>query len=149
MGRALMTSLVLRKQTKNFSNRLLWVFFCFGILITGHNAFAQLQFYPAPQPQVNYEIIKGDAQLSEYPAELQYPTRASTRGIVGWVEVRFDIDTGGKVIAHTIEIVDAAPKGIFDSSTRRAVERFIFSPNTFNGAPIIVSDVRYRFQYSM
>lgn len=144
-----MTNLALRKQTKNLSNRIQCALFCFGILITSQNAFAQLQFYPAPQPQVNYEIIKGGAQLSEAPAEVQYPTRASTRGIVGWVEVRFDIDSGGKVMAHTIEIVNAEPKGMFDSSTRRAVERFIFSPNTFNGAPIIVSDVRYRFQYTM
>ena len=144
-----MTNLALREQTKNFSNRLQRACFCFAISITSHTAFAQLQFYPAPQPLVNYEMTKGVAQLSEAPVELQYPTRALSRGIEGWVEVRFDIDSGGKVMAHTIEIVDAEPKGMFDSSTRRAVERFVFSPNPLNGAPIIMSDVRYRFQYSM
>lgn len=139
----------LQKQTKLFSSSLQCAFFCLVMFITNHNALAQLQFYPAPQPQINYEMTKGEVQFLEAVGEPMYPTRASSRSIIGWAEVSFDVDTNGLVIAETAKIIDAEPRGIFDSATIRAVRILRFIPYAPNGTAQIVTGVQYRFQYSM
>lgn len=138
-----------QRPQRSLLTRAQLAFYCFVIIVGSDSALAQLQINALNQPQVNYEMTQGAAELIEAPAQLQYPTRASERGIVGWAEVRFDIDSSGQVIAYTVEVVDAQPRGIFDSATRRAVERFRFTPYAPDGIPIAVSDVRYRFQYSL
>lgn len=117
--------------------------------ITSHNALAQSQFYPVAQPQISYAMTKGDVQFLEAPAEPMYPTRALSRGIVGWAEVSFDVDTNGQVIAGSVEVINAAPSGMFDSATIRTAEKFRFAPYAPNGTPQIATGVQYRFQYSL
>lgn len=55
-----------------------------------------------------------------------YPGRAYQNGRQGWVVVRFDVDSDGRV-ART-RIARSVPDGVFDRASRRAVSNWIFSP---------------------
>lgn len=81
--------------------------------------------------------------------EPQYPQRAAARGIEGWCLVSFTVTAQGTVDSDSIEIVDADPPNIFDSSSRRAVTRFKFNPRVQDGQPVPVPGVRYLFRYNL
>jgi protein TonB len=77
----------------------------------------------------------------------QYPTRAASRGIEGWCQVRFTVtETGG---VRDVEVVDAEPAGIFDSSSIRAAEKFKFQPKVVDGQGVAVPNVQYVFRYQL
>ena len=77
----------------------------------------------------------------------QYPTRAASRGIEGWCQVSFTVtETGG---VRDVIVVDAEPKGIFDSSSIRAAEKFKFQPKVVDGQGVPVPNVQYVFRYQL
>ena len=77
----------------------------------------------------------------------QYPTRAASRGIEGWCQVRFTVtETGG---VRDVEVVDAEQAGIFDSSSIRAAEKFKFQPKVVDGQGVAVPNVQYVFSYQL
>jgi len=55
-----------------------------------------------------------------------YPPRALSRGIEGWVQVQFTITETGSV-ADAI-VVDASPKGVFDDAAIKAILRWRYNP---------------------
>ncbi len=55
-----------------------------------------------------------------------YPQRALTRGLEGWVQVQFTISETGSVIDAIV--VDSSPKGIFDDAAIKAVSRWRYNP---------------------
>lgn len=55
-----------------------------------------------------------------------YPQRALSRGIEGWVQVQFTISETGAVIDPVV--VDASPKGIFDDAALKAISRWRYNP---------------------
>jgi protein TonB len=77
----------------------------------------------------------------------QYPTRAASRGIEGWCQVRFTVtETGG---VRDVVVVDGEPRGMFDQSSIRAAERFRFQPRVVNGEGVAVPGVQYVFRYQL
>ena len=77
----------------------------------------------------------------------QYPTRAASRGIQGWCQVSFTVtETGG---VRDVVVVDAEPRGIFDSSSIRAAEKFKFQPKVVDGQGVAVPNVQYVFRYQL
>ncbi|ALO46156.1 energy transducer TonB [Pseudohongiella spirulinae] len=77
----------------------------------------------------------------------QYPTRAAQRGIEGWCQVAFTVtETGG---VRDVRVVDAEPRGMFDSASIRAAERFRFQPRVVNGQPVEVPNVQYVFRFEL
>jgi TonB family protein len=68
-------------------------------------------------------------RLQNAPA--RYPGRAEERGISGWVEVIFTVNTAGETA--DIEVVEAEPESIFDDSAVTAVSRWTFQPLEFRG----------------
>lgn len=77
----------------------------------------------------------------------QYPTRAASRGIQGWCQVSFTVtETGG---VRDVVVVDAEPRGIFDSSSIRAAEKFKFQPKVVDGEGVAVPNVQYVFRYQL
>lgn len=76
-----------------------------------------------------------------------YPTRAAQRGIEGWCQVSFTVTASGGV--ENVVVVDAEPRGMFDSSSIRAAERFRFQPRVVNGEPVPVPNVQYVFRYQL
>ena len=77
----------------------------------------------------------------------QYPERARARDIEGWCLVSFTVDGQGNVAEDSIEVIDAEPPGIFNSSSIRAAARFRFQPRVRDGVGVDVPDVQYLFQY--
>lgn len=55
-----------------------------------------------------------------------YPQRALSRGIEGWVQVQFTISETGAVIDPIV--VDSSPKGIFDDAALKAISRWRYNP---------------------
>jgi len=63
--------------------------------------------------------------------EPQYPSRALSRGIEGWVLLEFTISAAGTVT--DVVIVDADPPGIFNRAAKRAVSRWKYKPMILDG----------------
>ncbi len=76
-----------------------------------------------------------------------YPRRAQTRGIEGWVLLRFTVTETGSVIDP--EVIDAEPAGIFDSAAKKAVERFKYKPRVVNGRAQVVHNVEHLITFEL
>jgi protein TonB len=63
-----------------------------------------------------------------------YPPRAVSRGIEGYVIVQFTITATGMV--KDVIVVDAKPKGIFDDAAVRAVQRWRYNPKVEEGVAV-------------
>ena len=98
----------------------------------------------------NASISASDSEmLPIVTIEPQYPQRAASRGIEGWCLVQFTVTAQGTVDENSIEVIDADPENIFDSSSRRAVSRFKFNPRVSDGVAVAVPGVRYLFRYNL
>jgi protein TonB len=63
----------------------------------------------------------------------QYPIRAAQDGIEGYVRMRFDIDPDGNV--KNITVVDAKPRGVFETAATRAMSKWRYRAKVVNGQP--------------
>jgi protein TonB len=63
-----------------------------------------------------------------------YPPRALSRGIEGWVIVQFTITETGSV--RDASVVDADPEEIFDQSALNAIARWRYNPRVEGGVAI-------------
>jgi len=76
-----------------------------------------------------------------------YPTRAAQRGIQGWCQVSFTVTGTGGV--ENVVVIDGEPKGVFDSSSVRAAEKFKFQPRVVDGEGVPGPNVQYAFRYQL
>ncbi len=76
-----------------------------------------------------------------------YPRRAQSRGIEGWVLLRFTVTETGSVINP--EVIDAEPSGIFDRAAMKAVERFKYKPRVVNGKAQVVHNVEHLITFEL
>lgn len=60
-----------------------------------------------------------------------YPDAARKRGIEGWVELAFTVQTNGTV--DSVEVRNASPAEVFDDAAMRAVRQWRFEPVVRNG----------------
>ena len=63
-----------------------------------------------------------------------YPQRAISRGITGWVQVQFTI-TGTGAVKDAI-VVDSQPKRIFDDAALKAIMRWRYNPRVVDGVAV-------------
>ncbi len=63
----------------------------------------------------------------------QYPQRAASRGINGWVQLEFTIMESGGV--EDIIVVAAEPTGYFERAAERALARWKYKPKIVDGRP--------------
>ena len=69
----------------------------------------------------------GGEDLAAIDFELpSYPERSFKTGRQGWTIIRLDIDANGET--ENIRIERALPEGLFDSSSRKAVDAWRFRP---------------------
>ncbi len=68
-----------------------------------------------------------------------YPRRALSRGIEGYVIVKFTVTKQGTTRNHVI--VESKPKGIFDRAALQAATKFKYKPRVVDGQPIEVPGV--------
>jgi len=64
----------------------------------------------------------------------EYPRRALSQGIEGWVIVEFTISETGAVM--DAKVVDAQPKKIFDDAALKAIARWRYNPKVENGVAV-------------
>lgn len=63
-----------------------------------------------------------------------YPPRALSRGLEGWVQVQFTITETGSV--KDAIVVNAEPKQIFDDAALKAIARWRYNPRVENGVAV-------------
>jgi len=63
-----------------------------------------------------------------------YPSRAASRGIEGWVDVRFNISKTGTVM-EPVTVIAGQPSGTFDRAAIKAVRKWKYKPKIVNGEP--------------
>jgi protein TonB len=63
-----------------------------------------------------------------------YPPRALSRGLEGWVQVRFTITATGTVKDPVV--VNAEPKNIFDDAALKAIARWRYNPRVEGGVAV-------------
>jgi TonB family protein len=78
----------------------------------------QEQYFATPVPA-------GELTLLER-AEAEYPESAERRGVEGWVDLEFTVDTTGAV--DDVVVTAAEPAGRFDAAAVEAVSRYRFAP---------------------
>lgn len=64
----------------------------------------------------------------------QYPERAASRGIEGWVQLGFTVNETGN--CEDIKVIAADPPEIFDKAAIRALERWRYKPKIDDGRPV-------------
>lgn len=75
-----------------------------------------------------------------------YPQLAYRRRLTGWVEIRFNVGTDGRV--GNVEVIRADPPRMFDREAIRAVEQWMFEPALRDGQPVQSSlSRRIEFKY--
>jgi len=75
----------------------------------------------------------------------QYPSRAMSMGIEGWVDVSFTISTAGTVVDP---VVVASSNGVFHTATIRAVKKWKYNPKIVDGQPVERPDVKVRINFN-
>jgi protein TonB len=63
-----------------------------------------------------------------------YPPRALSRGLEGWVQVQFTITPTGTV--KDPMVVNAEPKGMFDDAALKAIARWRYNPKVEGGVAV-------------
>jgi protein TonB len=63
-----------------------------------------------------------------------YPPRALSRGLEGWVQVQFTITPTGTV--RDAVVVNAEPKNIFDDAALKAIARWRYNPKVESGVAV-------------
>lgn len=76
-----------------------------------------------------------------------YPRRAQQRGLEGWVLLSFTVTETGAVIDPIV--LDAEPKGVFDSAASKAVLRFKYKPRVIDGKPQVVKGVEHLITFKL
>lgn len=77
----------------------------------------------------------------------QYPDRAASRGIEGWVLVELTVTPEGTVTDP--RVLSADPAGYFENAALRAVTRFRYKPKVVNGTPVPQPGVQYKFTFKL
>jgi protein TonB len=76
-----------------------------------------------------------------------YPERAKKMGAQGYVTLEFTVDRRGQV--RDARVLEAQPRGIFERSALRAIERFRYRPRVVDGKALAVTGVRTRLRFSL
>lgn len=102
-----------------------------------------------PEMEIEIGVNIGDIHIAreltplvKFPPE--YPQRALSKEIEGYVLLRFVVTETGSVEAP--EILHAEPEGYFEAAARRAVLRWKYQPQFRDGKPIrVISITRMNF----
>ncbi len=77
----------------------------------------------------------------------QYPRRAVSRGIEGYVIVEYTVTKQGTVKDPVV--IQAEPESIFNKSAVDSVLRYKYKPRVINGEPVEVPGVQTRITYEL
>ncbi len=102
---------------------------------------------PGPVTTTLDSLAQPDGPLiSIVRVQPNYPAAAEVRGLEGWVDVRFDVMTDGRVV--NVEVIGSS-SSLFESAAIKAAQRFRFRAPVVNGKPQIATGIEYRFRFEM
>lgn len=106
---------------------------------------------PRVAPNLDVKGIGGFASDGEYlpivKVQPQYPSRALSRGIEGYVIVEFTVTTNGSVKDPVV--IESEPSSIFDSAAMKAALKFKYKPRVIDGEPVEVPGVRNKITFAI
>lgn len=106
---------------------------------------------PRINPNLNVKGVGFGGGDGEYlpivKVQPQYPRRALSRGIEGWVIVEFTVTTNGSV--RDPVVVEAQPPNVFDSAAKKAALKFKYKPRVIDGEPVEVPGVRNKITFAI
>jgi protein TonB len=76
-----------------------------------------------------------------------YPPRALSRGLEGWVQVQFTITATGTV--KDAKVVTAEPKNIFDDAALKAIARWRYNPKVESGVAVERVGVQVKIDFRL
>ncbi|RKZ47912.1 MAG: energy transducer TonB [Gammaproteobacteria bacterium] len=77
----------------------------------------------------------------------QYPRRALSKGLEGYVIVEYTVTKQGTV--KDAVVVESKPEGIFDRAAVKSALRYKYKPRVVDGEPIEVSGVRTKITFAL
>ncbi|MFC7331735.1 energy transducer TonB [Rhodocista pekingensis] len=77
----------------------------------------------------------------------QYPERAASRGIEGYVVMEFTINETGGV--ENIKVIEANPPGYFERSAVKAMEKWKYKPKIVDGKPVKRHGVQNKLTFEL
>lgn len=78
--------------------------------------------------------------------EPTYPARALSQGLEGYVVVRFDVTTDGRVI--NVAVVESSHK-VFAGAAVKAAQKFKFKPRIVDGIPLETYGIQNLFRFEL
>ncbi len=85
--------------------------------------------------------------IAQFLVSPKYPIRAASRGLEGYVDVRFDVTELGTTA--NISVTGAQPEGIFEKSALAAVKRWRYQPKTVDGKAVEYPGMTQRIVFQM
>ena len=112
----------------------------------GINTEVDLTYTPNNAAATHTPSLGSTGLIQQVMIAPNYPNRALTQGLEGFVDVRFTVTAIGATT--NIEIIRAEPAGVFDRAAMRAVKRWKYLPNEERkGAlPVVVERIRFRLE---
>jgi len=77
----------------------------------------------------------------------EYPLRAITGNIEGWVQVRFTVTAIGTV--RDAVVVESEPGTVFDDAALKAIARWRYNPRVENGEAVERIGLQYVFRFEL
>lgn len=76
-----------------------------------------------------------------------YPRKALTEGIEGWVKFKFTIAPDGT--PKNIELVEAKPRRIFETAAKKAIYKWKFKPRIIDGKAVEQTNMTYTLNFRL
>ena len=103
---------------------------------------------PAPGEHPGRELRGSDGDvIADLFVRPEYPRRAITGNIEGWVLVRFTVTPIGTV--RDAVVVDSEPENVFDDAALKAIARWRYNPRVENGEAVERVGLQYKFKFEL
>jgi len=76
-----------------------------------------------------------------------YPPRAQSRGVEGWVLIQFTITAAGTV--RDAKVIDSSPRGYFEEAALKAIARWRYNPKVQEGVAVERVGVQVKLSFNM
>lgn len=106
---------------------------------------------PRINPNLSVKGVGGFGSDGEYlpivKVQPQYPRRALSRGIEGYVIVEFTVTTNGSVKDPVV--IEAVPQNVFNRAAMKAALKFKYKPRVIDGEAVEVPGVRNKITFAI
>jgi len=106
---------------------------------------------PRINPNLSIKGVGGFGSDGEYlpivKVQPQYPRRALSRGIEGYVIVEFTVTANGSV--RDPVVIEAVPQNVFNRAATKAALKFKYKPRVIDGEAVEVPGVRNKITFAI